>query len=475
MEPQLAEAQKIRPVVLGAGVCGLYAAHTLAKNGLTPLVLEKEEVVGGLAAGRRQGENYYDFGVHHLHAHDREIFEELQSLLGPRLQSVEKSALIRYGKGFRRYPLQFMDILKGIPPLELMASVSGLAWQSLRNRFQKQEAENAEQALIELYGKPLYRHFFQDFTERYWGIPTTELSATFVRTKMPRLSAVDVLKKLMGRFGLKDQKDASVESATLEETLYYPPTGARELSMSMAASVEKQGGLVHLNTPVEAVEHQGGEVEAVVFTDSEGRSRRQECPFLLSTIPLPSLVQVLRPSAPDEVQHAARQLSFKGTAVYGYLVRKEKILDALFVYFRDRIFHRLAEPKLSGLQVQPPGHTLLLAETTCDPGDDRWLGGAETRARMVSDLEAEGLIQKEDIVETHVFVQEHAYPVFRLGFEPYLDTVQNWLGGIPNLRSVGRNGGFCYPNMHGAMRMGAEAAFELSAMSRKGGVVEGHP
>ena len=30
--------------------------------------------------------------------------------------------------------------------------------------------------------------FFRDFTHRYWGFPPTELSATFVRSKMPRLS-----------------------------------------------------------------------------------------------------------------------------------------------------------------------------------------------------------------------------------------------------------------------------------------------
>lgn len=37
------------------------------------------------------------------------------------------------------------------------------------------------------------------------------------------------------------------------------------------------------------------------------------------------------------------------------------------------------------------------------------------------------------------------------------------MGGLANLRSTGRQGALCYPNMHGAMRMGADAAQALMA------------
>ncbi len=33
-----------------------------------------------------------------------------------------------------------------------------------------------------------------------------------------------------------------------------------------------------------------------------------------------------------------------------------------------------------------------------------------------------------------------------------------WVKGVSNLQSTGRQGGFKYPNMHSAMRMGATAA-----------------
>ena len=203
---------------------------------------------------------------------------------------------------------------------------------------------------------------------------------------------------------------------------------------------------------------------AAVRYVQDGQARRLTCDAVLSTIPLPELIAAFGRHAPVETREAAGQLRHKPVAVYGFLVRRPRILNALYVYYRDRIFHRLAEPALSGMEVRPPGHTVLLAETTCEVGDDRWTGGSDSRERMIADLEAEGLLSASEIVETHVFTNEHAYPVYGLGFEPHLAAVESYLARFANLRSTGRQGGFCYPNMHGAMRMGATAAAELAAL-----------
>ena len=60
-------------VILGGGVCGLYAARRLTQAGMSVSIVEKESRFGGLAAGIKIGQNFYDQGVHMLHEHDREI------------------------------------------------------------------------------------------------------------------------------------------------------------------------------------------------------------------------------------------------------------------------------------------------------------------------------------------------------------------------------------------------------------------
>lgn len=467
--PAAPPADRPHVVVLGAGVCGLYAAHTLAGRGARVTVLEKAEIVGGLAGGRERNGNFYDFGVHQLHAFDAGVFEDIRALMGERLIPTQKAALIRYGNGYRRYPLEFFDLLTGIPAWTLARAMAGLVAQQVVNRLRPGRAPaNAEEALIQLYGRPLYGFFFRDFTHRYWGIPPAELSATFVRSKMPRLSAVDIVKKALARFGVKDDADAAVESALRDETLWYSPTGAREMPMALADAIAARGGEVRLDAAVSTVVVDDGaadgarRIRAVRYTH-DGGEHEVACDACLSTIPVSALVRALGEHAPADVAAAGAALRHKAVAVYGLLVRKPRVLDAQYVYYRDRIFHRIAEPANSGMSVQPAGHTIVLVELTCDVGDDRWNGGEATRRRIVADMQAEGLVAPEDIVEWHVFADAHAYPVFDLGFEPHLARIEAHLAGFANLRSTGRQGAFCFPNMHGAMRMGADAAVALLA------------
>jgi protoporphyrinogen oxidase len=451
------EGDRPHVVVLGGGVCGLYGARKLVDSGLQVTLLERESVVGGLAAGHERAGNYYDLGTHHLHEFDREIFEDVRAIMGDRLIPTPKLSLIRYGRGYRRYPLEFFDLLLGIPPWTLARALVGLIGQQIRNRLRPREALNAEDALIELYGRPLYEFFFRNFTTRYWGMPPSQLSASFVRSKMPRLSAVDIVKKALGRMGIGDPEGAAVDKALAEETLWYARTGSREMPMALAEYVEGHGGRVITGASVEAIELVGDRVVALRYR-SEGQIQRMSCDACISTIPLPHLLRAVEPKASDGLLEAASSLRFRPTVVYGLLVRREKVLDALYVYYRDRIFHRIAEPKNSKMVVAPSDHTILLVELMCEPGDDIWRDAPSTRARLQADLEAEGLLRGEEIVEWHVLRAEQAYPVFDLGFEVHHAQLTSFVDGLANLWSTGRQGAFTYPNMHSAMRMGAEAA-----------------
>jgi protoporphyrinogen oxidase len=153
-------------------------------------------------------------------------------------------------------------------------------------------------------------------------------------------------------------------------------------------------------------------------------------------------------------------------AVYGLLVKKEKTMEALYTYYRERVFHRVGEPKNAGLAVDPPDHTVLIVEMTCEIGDAKWRGEEAMKKQVFADLEAEGLCTEDDVVEVHVLRNAHAYPVFALGYEPHHDRVVDYLEGFENLQSVGRQGGFTFPNMHTAMRAGSDAAERVRA---KGG------
>lgn len=439
--------------ILGGGVCGLYAAHTALQAGADVTLLEKGAGFGGLAAGHLHDDNWYDLGVHMLHAFDEEVFATCRAAMGPERIEVPLKSHIKWGNKLYHYPLRGRDILAGIPPVTLARCLIGLGQAELAARLpNRSQGDDAESALIELYGRPLYEYFFQDFTHRYWGLHPRDLSAEFVRRKMPRLSGLDALKNLLEKLRLAKPRD-HCEGALRFETLHYARTGSEALPRRLADSLAEKGAQLHLETSITAIHHHNSRIVKVEGRDSPFGTLNAR---FLSTIPLPDLVNALTPPPPAEVLAAASHLRFKPMTVYALLVKKERCMEALYTYYRDRIFHRVGEPKNAGLLVKPADHTTLIVETTCEIGDPKWEGQALDE--ILADLHAEGLCEPEDVVSHHLIHSRHAYPIFSKGFEQHLRVVTDYLAGFRNLTSTGRQGGFTYPNMHSAMRMGAEAA-----------------
>ena len=154
-------------VIIGGGPTGLYAGRTLVEQEVEVILLEKESVPGGLATSHRKQGNFYDMGVHMLHEFDKEIFEDMKGIMGEERLPVQLDAKIRWAGSFYRYPLQFVDMIKGIPPLKLAWCVMGLFGSQFYYKMFPRVPKDAEEALIQLYGNPLYKFFFKDFTERY--------------------------------------------------------------------------------------------------------------------------------------------------------------------------------------------------------------------------------------------------------------------------------------------------------------------
>lgn len=453
-----------RAVVLGAGVCGLRAALTFARAGWAVRVLEREPVVGGLAASPQSGSNPQDFGVHMLHGFDAELRDDLVHLMGEEAVEVPLNAEIRWrGKGFR-YPLKFKDLLFSLSLREMTGGVGGLAWTGLRNRLRPPpEPSNAEEALLQLYGKPLYRLFFESFTHRYWARHPRELSATFIRNKMPRLSAVDAVRRLLRRCGLPIPAP-KVESALDDEILIYSRRGSAALPDAMAREIVRLGGHIETAVALQRVDFHGNEPRTVTFVDPTGAEQTWPADVLVSTIPPLAFVESCHPSPPPPVVSAVRSLKYRPMIVYAVLLDRGPVTNCLYTYFRERRFHRVSEPRNAGLAVSPSDGTLLLFEVMCERGDVFWEGRETAWEQLLEEARLENLLPPTaTILHRNTLRNAEAYPVFEQGFEPHWHTFRSWVESCPNLRSVGRQGGFSYPNMHTAMRQGEKAARALIA------------
>jgi protoporphyrinogen oxidase len=441
-----------RVLIIGSGVCGLYAGLTLARAGADVTLLEKEPRIGGLAAGFKFGENFYDFGVHMLHAFNREIFEDCASMMGKERIETALDARIRWGGISYKYPLRFRDMLKAMPPFTLARCVFGLLIAELTGAKNRAAISNAEDALIAYYGAPLYEYFFEEFTHRYWNIHPRDLSAEFIRSKMPRLSAVDFMRKLLP---FKKRNNAGItESALDHETLYYSTTGSETLPRSLASNFIKYGGKLLTDSQLTTISL--NPCQANYF--HQGREYQWQGDHIINTAPLHTLFGLLGNVAPPEIHSAVAHLKYKPTVVFAILVKKDRCMDGLYTYYRNRTFHRIGEPKNAGMIVKPDHHTILIVESTCEIDDYKWQGSDRYKNEIIAGLEEEHLCQSDEIISWNLMRNPNGYPIYTNGFDTHLEKLNTWIDQQSQLISTGRQGAFCYPAMHTAMQLGKIAA-----------------
>ena len=188
---------------------------------------------------------------------------------------------------FLKYPLDGKDVMRQLGPVELVRSGLSYLWAAITP---KGKEENLEQWVSNRFGKRLYQHFFKVYTEKVWGVPTTELRAEWAAQRIKGLSFFSAAKAAF--FGNKGNKIKS-----LIEEFHYPRFGPGQMWETMADEIIANGGEVRLNTPVEKLEVRDGRVVAI-----EAGGERIEPSDVISSLPLRATVGMAGAAASGEVQ-----------------------------------------------------------------------------------------------------------------------------------------------------------------------------
>src|SRR6478752_8026442 len=111
-----AGTQSVDLVVLGAGISGLTAARRAAASGLSVLVLEPEDQVGGRSASFDIAGLQVDVGARRLpSALDADLLDDLRDLLGDDLQTRPQRGRLRVAGQWISYPLRASDLAARMP------------------------------------------------------------------------------------------------------------------------------------------------------------------------------------------------------------------------------------------------------------------------------------------------------------------------------------------------------------------------
>src|SRR6476659_7326352 len=289
-------AQERRHLVIGGGPAGLTAAYYLAKRGEPVTVVEAEDQLGGIAMTKEHDGYRFDLGGHRFFTKAKEVDDMWHEVLDDEFLLRPRMSRIYWNKKFLMYPLEGMDVIKKLGPIELTRGGLSYLWAAITPKGREDDLESW---VSNRFGKRLYRHFFKSYTEKVWGVPATEIRSEWAAQRIKGLSFFSAAKAAF--LGNKDNKIKS-----LIDKFQYPRYGPGQMWEMMTARIEELGGEVRTGTPATRIEFADGECTAV-HTAQEAI----EPAAVISSLPLRATAGIADPQPPRSVVEAARGLRYR--------------------------------------------------------------------------------------------------------------------------------------------------------------------
>ncbi|MBN1903110.1 FAD-dependent oxidoreductase [Candidatus Sumerlaeota bacterium] len=441
-------------VILGAGLAGLSCALRLTELGYHNItLLEKEPYPGGLATSIHFKGHTSDLGPHRIHSEVKEVLEFLDKWCGNLPVKCSRKSHMFINGGYLPYPPDFFNTIRHFGMID-MARFAGSYLYALASRIvSSPHEENYETMMERAFGRALYRAIVKPYTEKTWGMEAKDLSGDVARA---RISAAG-LSSLIKRLFLREQKG---RETALREFIYIKG-GIENLANRFRNILESKGVKFILEGSADRIENKSDSALKITYRKGD-REESLDADFCFSTIPLPELVFKIRGFPQDaNILEAAQSLSYLSMVLVFARVKKARISRDTWLYFpqRDIIFNRGYEAKNFDRAMGPEGESLICLEITCRKDDGVWNTPEEVLGkRACDDLVKTGLVKDGEILDVKTARITHAYPAYDLHYRENLDAIWGYLGKIPLLITLGRQGLFHHNNMDHSIYEGMMAA-----------------
>ncbi len=419
----------------------------LARAGRRVVVVEADQQVGGLAKTVERDGYRFDLGGHRFFTKSEEVERLWHELLGEELLLRPRLSRIYWRGRFLHYPLRAGDVVRKLGPVELTRGLASYTAASLRPRGQE---ETFEDWVSNRFGRRLFELFFRSYTEKVWGVPTSELRAEWAAQRIKGLSLASAARSaLLGNGG------DTVRSLIGE--FHYPRLGPGQMWEAMAERVRTLGGEVRTGAPVTRMEVVGGSVAGV-----EAGGEWIEPAHVVSSLPLRSVVGLSGGGAPKSVRERAAGLRYRDFLTVAVVLREPEPFPDNWIYVHDpdvRVGRVQNYRSWSPWMVPEGGGACLGLEYFCFAGDDLWSRpDADLVDLAAFELERLDLARAEAVERGHVVRVPKAYPMYDADYAERVASIRAWLDGIGNLQQIGRNGLHRYNNSDHSMVTGLRAA-----------------
>lgn len=482
---------KKQAIIIGAGPAGLTAAYLLAKEkSIHPIVLEASNEIGGISKTHEHHGNRMDIGGHRFFSKNDDVvalWNEIMPLQGakskddiilnrdiplakdgPDPEKVDDVMLVRHRVSRILYLHKFFDYPISIKYRTFanmgFARTMKAGFGYLGSCFHKRKETSLENFYINRFGKPLYRMFFEKYTEKVWGRHPSTISASWGAQRVKGLSLWKSLGNAIAKpFRKKDSK--KVETSLIEQ-FSYPKKGPGQLYEIMRDKIVEMGGEVLMNS----------EVTQIIFKDknhidhlktSDGRIFQGD--YYISSMPLKDLaVAIGKENMDQKAYDIAVGLSYRDFMTVGLLVdhlaikNETKIKTINNIVPDTWIYVQEEQVKLGRLQIFNNWSPYMVKdfdkyiwiglEYFVNEGDEMWTSNDKDFITMAIDelIKIKVINDKTSVIDACLVRVKKAYPGY---FDTYdqIDYLISYINSIDNLFCVGRNGQHRYNNMDHSM------------------------
>ncbi len=429
---------KVRHVaIIGGGFAGLWVGAELLRRGVEVDIFERGTEPGGLLRSFTWEDLAIDIGPHIYFADHKHYYDKY---LDTPLEAVEAYYAFAFRGRQIRSPITPKNLIRGLPLLDFILLTTSFLTSRLNSRLGPR-GQTAEDWAVANYGPRAYRYFFRDYIPKVTGLDPTRVSLDWGVERERFYKQHNLFKK---SFNLVTQLFHGGEGSGAPLRLYYSPGGSVQIAKALVRFIERNGGVIHLESPVERIQVDGTSrvASAVVTRDGKRETIKADC--FISTLALTQLIRLSEPVS-DSVRQAAAGLQYRHMRCIYFVIARPRLMDKMQIYFPEKKywFKRIHEtPPREG---ESRSHTAICAEVCYSRGDAVESMPDEELAQIVREqlMDYYGLNENEFLASFQLRVP-NVYAIYAKDYRSHLDKVAAWLFEVEGLISFGRAGLFRY-------------------------------
>jgi sialic acid synthase SpsE/protoporphyrinogen oxidase len=420
-------------IIIGSGPCGLSTAFNMSLKGYKVNVFEARKIPGGLGGSEKVDGMIFDYGPHIYHTHDKKLKNFWTEHFGDLLEEKEFFSKNYKDGVLYDYPLSWQSIDKFPEKLK----------KQIYKEFKEKKSENIMRArnfkevVTAIVGPTLQSLFFEGYSKKLWGIPTTEMSAKWAPKRIE-------IRDEHSSFWHKQYSAAAIK-------------GSGSVMERMVKKIRDNGGNVLTEHKLVEIKTNNNIITDLIFENGEVVDTKNTT--IVSTIPVSKISEMLGYKS---------SLQFNAYILAYVLVKKNQILkgEAQSIYFSNdnNIFHRVTEQKKYSDFSYPKNKTLLCFEISF-----------RTKPELI-DMDPEDLCklvfkQFTDLGFCDFSLYEKGFtrtfpcinPIMYLGFEEELAKTNSIVNQYNNIYCVGGAAEFSYGDMQVMFLKGMDTAELLTS------------